>query len=125
MNEGARRELKTGHTVPAITTTPQHVVLTCSRADNHLQVYINGELIGEGSVPEVSVAEVPTDIIWLGRSLRPFDLFLKGNYAEVRVYNQILSAERVSSNKQLGPDDLGPDAFVPDAGDGDAEDQPE
>jgi len=77
---------------------------TTAGADGTAYMYLNGQLVNSGALPENFSLGCITDVNnWLGRSQWNDPLF-DGSYNEFRIYDDALSANDVATNAFFGPD---------------------
>ncbi|HSH15727.1 MAG TPA: Ig-like domain-containing protein, partial [Verrucomicrobiae bacterium] len=83
--------------------TDSHFVLTWDESTGQIKAYENGQEKASMTVDD-PMSDLNDVNVWLGRSNWTGDQNMQGEFDEFRVYDRVLTAEDVSNNYNVGPD---------------------
>lgn len=88
------------------TGTPYHYVVTWDEAAGTCSWYRDGELVTGFALNGQTLANVPDEVFWLGRSHYGGDGTASAGYNDVRVYNRALLPDEIAFRFQQGPNSI-------------------
>jgi hypothetical protein len=83
-----------------------HIVAVCHPLGRAAALYLNGCLAASRSNITVQLSSVSDVVNYIGRSLYSADAYLQGSVDEFRIYDGVLTADRIAVNYALGPNQL-------------------
>lgn len=82
-----------------------HVVTIYNYSQRQAQVWVNGALVGQSSIPNGETLSKLDDVnVWLGRSQYKGDAFLNGSFNEFRIYEGAMGPFEIAASRTAGPD---------------------
>lgn len=82
-----------------------HLVTIFNYAQRQTQVWLDGALVGQNSIPTGSSLDILDDVNnWIGRSQYKPDAFLSGSIDEFRIYEGVMSPLEIAASGAAGPD---------------------